>query len=349
MHIAKIKLRNFRYFKETEIELSPTVTLIVGENARGKTSLLESIYTALYGTGFRESREEQLVHWEEESALVEWVGDSQNQRSLQQVVIKRTPTKRVQKQFFINKSKQTYRAYRKQKWGGVLFAPEDIRIITGSPSRKRDYFDLVLSRLDPVYKKYIRQYKSALRSRNLLLVTIDNEQELAKQLVFWNEYLIERATYLSTKRQEYVDKLNSHNALNDKRFEIIYKQDAMTPARLSGIFTKECSVRRTLVGPHRDEYMFYLLSPNKKDVGVFGSRSEQRMTLLWLKVNEITILEEAFEQKPILLLDDIFSELDLHNKDVVAGLVEKYQTIITSTEDNLGEVDYSAWQVVRLV
>lgn len=349
MNISQIQLRNFRLFKEKFVSLSPQITLIVGNNTLGKTSLLESIYTGIYGTGFRETRENQLIQWEESQAIVEWKGGIEKAVSLQQISLTKQEQNRVQKKYYINKTKQSFNTFRKQGWNAVLFAPEEIRIISGSQSRRRVYFDTVLSKTDPTYRRYIRQYKTALRKRNKVFETVFEVSDLKKQLAYWNEYLIVRAQYLSKQREKYISFLHEHSELNNKSFLVEHRNHVLSEEAFERVFSQEIRIRRTLIGPHKDEYNFYLTTPIKKDVGMYGSRSEQRMTLLWLTLIEITYLESLTSTKPILLLDDIFSELDVEHKDVVANLVDQYQTIITSTRDNLGEIDYSAWEVVELV
>lgn len=338
MVIQSVTLSNFRNFLKASFDLSPTLTLIVGENARGKTTLLEAVYTSVYGTGFRESREMELIQWEKDQSIVESMFIADGAPTLYQMQLRREADVRVKKSFYVNKTPKSYFQYRKLQTQAVLFAPQHIEVITGSPSRRRVYVDTVLSSYDFEYRKKLRNYENALRKRNKVLEQYMNQSQLHEEITFWNDYLVEQALYLTNKRQEYVNYLNENNHLHGKEFSIEYIKDEFTRARLTEVHQQELRVRRTVIGPQKDDFVLYLHAPTKKNVCLYGSRSEQRMAIFWLKLNELQLFEQSTKLKPLLLLDDIFSELDIHNRELVMKMIGEYQTIATTTEEEIKDM-----------
>lgn len=347
MIIKDIYLSHFRNFEKNTFTFSPRLTLIVGENARGKTSLLEGVYTAVYGTGFRESRELELISWDESQALVESRFAERDEQTLFQARLMQEGDKRVKKTFYVNKTLKSFFQYRKLQTQAVLFAPQHIEVITGSPSRRRVYVDTVLSAYDFEYRKKLRNYENALRKRNKILELYMNESQLAGEIEFWDTYLIEQSTYLTEARTKYVQFLNKHQQVDGKTFSIEYLKNEFNRERLHAVRAQEVRMRRTIIGPQKDDFVLYLHSESQKNVGHYGSRSEQRMAIFWLKLNELLLFERATNRKPILLLDDIFSELDTHNRTLVMGVIGEYQTIATTTEEEVKDLSEKP-EIIRL-
>ena len=348
MILKQIHLTNFRNFEKNDFRFSPYLTLIVGENARGKTSLLEAVFTSVYGTGFRETREIELIRWDVDDNLVESLYEERDQDAFFQVRMQKSSDTTVRKTYYVNKTGKSSHQYRSMQTQAVLFAPEQIQIITGSPSRRRRYFDEVISAVDLDYKKKIRYYENALRKRNKILEHYEDELKLFEELKFWDNYLIEHGEYISKKRASYIEYLNTHPSVNGKNFSITYEQNLFSPDRLNEVKKREYRLRRTLIGPQKDDFVFSLQSPQKKNVGLYGSRSEQRMAIFWLKLNELSFFEEHSEVKPLLLLDDIFSELDEHNRELVMGMIKEHQTIATTTEVEIKDIAEMPEELIRL-
>lgn len=348
MILKQIHLTNFRNFEKAEYRFSPFLTLIVGENARGKTSLLESVFTSIYGTGFRETREIELIRWDYDDNLVESLYEDQGQEAFFQVRMQKSSETTVRKMFYVNKTGKSSNQYRTMQTQAVLFAPEQIQIITGSPSRRRRYFDEVISAVDREYKKKIRYYENALRRRNKILEHYEDELQLFEELRFWDNYLVEHGEYISKKRTAYVEYLNTHPSVNGKQFSLTYVRDVFSQDRLNEVKKREYRLRRTLIGPQKDDFVFNLHAPQEKNVSLYGSRSEQRMAIFWLKLNELSYFEDHTQTKPVLLLDDIFSELDEHNRELVMGMIKEHQTIATTTEEEVKELSEMPEEVIRL-
>jgi len=334
MLLLKLVLHHFRNQESGVFDLSPTLTVFLGENAKGKTNLLESIYFLINGVGFRESREEELVMLGENEAVVEGrfvEGDNQHDYKIH--LQKKEGT--VEKIYFIQRAKKKHALYIADQTKAILFAPEQIEIINGSPDLRRDYFNKLISYYDQEYKKKLINLENALRRRNKIFEHIKDDIQLKEELTFWNDYIVTQSNYITKKRQEYVDYLNKHKKLDHKSFSISYFKNEATLARFNEYFSQEKRWRRTLIGPQKDDFQLFLEGGTEKNVHHYGSRSEQRLAIFWLKMNEITYYEDIFHKSPILLLDDVFSEFDKANKQMIGDLIKKYQTVLTTTEDEV--------------
>lgn len=346
MILKTIVLQQFRNFSQAQFEFGDGLTLIIGENAKGKTSLLESIYFLIHGTGFRESKEEELILWDKERGVVQGLFLQQEHKHMFQIMLQKQ-TQSVQKKFFVNKTDKTQYSYLQSQTRAVLFAPEQIEIITGSPDQRREYFDKVISAFNIEYKKKLQNYKTALRKRNKLLETYRDEFTLLEQIQFWNEYLEEQGAFITQQRQAYCDFLNTRPHIKNREFRIEYQKNEFTKARLREVYDLELKIRKTRLGPQKDDFIITLDDLERKNVQFFGSRSEQRLAIFWLKLNEIFFLEQYLHIKPILLLDDIFSELDAPNKRLIFDTIKDYQTILTTTEDEI-LTEHTHLQTIRL-
>lgn len=334
MNLIDLSLHNFRNFKEDKFAFSPSLTVIVGKNSQGKTNLLEAIHFILTGIGFREEKEEELIHFGKHETFVKGNFKLKEGRESFEINISKKDGS-VSKNFFVNKTNKKHFSYKKELPGVVLFTPEQITIINGSPQIRRDYFNKTISLFDLEYKKRLNNFENALRRRNKVLEKHVNDSQLREELIFWDNYLIKESSYITLKRQEYIDYLNSHKKLDSKEFSIVYLKNEFTKKRLDDVYEKEKLIRKTLIGPQKDDFQIFVDDFRiKKDVHHFGSRSEERLAVFWLKINELSFYEKHLI-KPMLLLDDIFSELDLDNKKIVLNLIEKYQTVATTTEKEL--------------
>ncbi len=332
--LAKISLHNFRNFEKKAFDLNAFLTIIIGPNARGKTNLLEAIYFSINGSGFRESREEELMSFGKKEAYVQVVFQLKKD-SMEYKIQLRLKKIGTEKKYFVNRTEKKHRQYGQDMIQVVLFSPEQIKIINDAPDIRRQYFNRLLSLFDYEYKAKLTNYENALRRRNKVLEMVHDESRLREELAFWNDYLIKQADYIVEKRRHYLDYLNQNPDLDHKKFRIDYLTSPINEQSLESIFSQEKRLRKTLVGPQKEDFHIYQLNHQEKNIHHFGSRSEQRLAVLWLKMNEIKFCEEKSKRKPILLLDDIFSELDEDNKKLVLSLVKKYQTCLTTTEQEM--------------
>lgn len=345
MLLKQIELDNFRNFDHKKFTFSPLLTVIIGANALGKTNLLEGIYFIICGTGFRETKEIELINFKHlKSASIEGIFEGK-QLDYRFKVILTVREESLQKSFLVNGSKKRHLQYSQDQTRCVLFTPQQIEILTGSPQKRRDYFNKFISLYDYEYKKRLDNFDSGLRRRNKILEHHRDKESLRDEIVFWDDYLIEQGSYLTQKRGEYVDFLNKNNKIDSKLFTVNYLKNEFTKEKATKMLDIEGRVRRTLFGPQKDDFQ---ISLQEKDVHRFGSRSEQRLTILWLKINEILYHEQTVKKQPILLFDDIFSELDSKNKRLVLSLVKKYQTVATTTDREILDLAKVKHEVIEL-
>ena len=341
MLISKLRLNSFRNFKTKLLEFSPNITVIVGPNASGKTNILESMFVLATGKSFRARVEEEMVNYDADIARAKArVASDGNLLDLEAVLTrglidigKSAPEKIARKKLFVNGVSKRLIDFA-GNFKVTLFGPWDLDLVTESPSLRRKFLDTVLSQVDREYRRAALSYEKGLRQRNRLLLRIREEGLSRSQLLFWDKLLVRNGDYISTARGEFIQFINSTKALNEEKLELFYDRSAISEARLEQYAEEEVAAATTLVGPHRDDFIF---KREKRDMARFGSRGEQRMGVLWLKLAELSFIEEKSGERPTLLLDDIFSELDHKHRKIVVRISDKQQTIITTADPHFIE------------
>jgi len=345
MFLRSILLSNFRNFKKRSIDFSSLITVFVGPNTIGKTSILEAIYYLATGKSFRAEKDGETVRWGESIGRIIGeifqMGKIEDKEKLEVVFAEAHQFNALvnqRKKFTVNGvSRRMIDFVGNLK--AVLFWPEDLDLVTDSPSLRRRYLDFVLMQVDREYRRSIISYEKGVRQRNRLLERIRDEAVFAyattsqgkfrNQLMFWDQLLIKSGNYITEKREEYIALVNaSEKKLGS--FKLFYDASKISPLRLEQYKEEEIASATTLVGPHRDDFKF--IFKNDKDMSIYGSRGEQRLAVLWLKLCELSFIENKTQERPILLLDDIFSELDLEHRDLVFEIIDKQQTIITTLD-----------------
>ena len=313
-------------------DLSPQVTVVTGKNGSGKTSLIEAIYLALQGTSFRGSDKDILQYdsdW--------WRVDIKTSDGAIRTV-KFDPSRATGRKQFIVDEKTSYRLSPAHKYPVVLFEPDDLRLISGSPSRRRQFIDRLISQLDPQYGISLRKYERALQQRNALL-----KKHLipTDDLFVWNVALGEYGAYIMTKRVQFIEQLNAQ--LNDAYNAIAHSKDMVSihysdttidntqqklMSELHARADRDKLLGFTSVGPHRHDVVFRF---NNTPATTSASRGEIRSMILALKFLEVTMIENATNLPPIILLDDVFGELDNERQLHLATMFANSQVVITST------------------
>lgn len=317
MQIDKLTLSNFRCFTKKTFNFSPQTTVIVGPNAVGKTNVLEAIYFLSTGKSFRAKLEREMISYDADFCRVEGeVGETNLAIVLTKGLVER-------KKLMVNDvSKRLVDFAGNLKT--TLFGPWDLDLVTESPSVRRRFLDMVLSQVDREYRRAIMSYEKGLRQRNRLLYRIREEGLSRSQLLFWDQLLIKNGDYITRERTKFIDYINTTGKL-----KIIYDFSAISEGRLEQYAEEEVAAATTLVGPHRDDFQ---IKDIDRDLATYGSRGEQRMGVLWLKMAELSFVEQRSGERPVLILDDIFSELDHGHRQVVMDIVGKQQTIITTAD-----------------
>ena len=332
---SSITLKNYRSYTESSFEFGEGVTIIIGPNASGKTNLLEAVYVLCQGGAFR-SGDKDLIRSGMAWARVDSVVSNQSR------VLKLSESQpRTKKIIEIDDSPKTRLTFQ-ETIPVVLFEPDDSRIVGGSPERRRLYIDTLLCNISPAYKKNLAQYKRALKQRNNLL-----KSGAGKDSMFaWNMVLARHASEIVILRVELIEKLNKdlsdiYGELASKDHNVTISYDPVphsTNYLQSYIHKLEKSYELdnlrgfTSIGPHRDDIKIYI---DGKDAGLFASRGEGRTITLALKILEMRLIEQVRGQKPILLLDDVFSELDGTRRRMLTSYLKDHQTIITTTDADI--------------
>ena len=342
MHISKILLQNFRSYDKKLVELDKKANLILGQNGSGKTNLLEAIYFLSSGKSFRSSSSGQLIKWGEKMSSVRAKVDNNSNESEVEVQLWREDTGSLKRRFLIDKVVKTRARY----WGKVkivVFEPEDIRLINGSPGRRREFLDGIFANTEWRYASALSQYHKALKHRNELLDIIASGKAQKTELFYWDQSLIKNSEIIQTFRFNWVKSANTffanHNDKEINKFFIKYQASTVSPEKLEKLYPIELMAGHSKCGPHLDDFSidFADFQTEDKNLAFWGSRGQQRLAVLALRLAQINYLEEQYEEEPILLLDDIFSELDENHKQIVIEICGKYQTIFTSAEDSIKE------------
>nr|MBP3258511.1 DNA replication/repair protein RecF [Bacilli bacterium] len=344
MYVKSVKIINFRNYKDEIFNFNKNINIIYGNNAQGKTNLLESIYFLALGKSHRSLNDKDLIKNGENECKV--AADTIIKNLSTSMEIKIINNRKLYKIDNNNiKSLNEYLSNLKV----IIFFPEDLDIIKTSPDVRRRYLNIQISQLNKNYFKILNEYNKLLKIRNDLLKKYLKDGYLDNQYFdIITNYLIEKACYIYCMRDKYIEKINK---LIDKYYESIstYKKlhiNYITNVDISNYdnvknnmvekFNKlkqaELSSGITLIGPQKDDFEFILDDKNLKN---YGSQGQQRMAVLALKLTEIEIFTKESEDTPILLLDDVFSELDDYKKNNLLNLLdENIQTIITTTDLN---------------
>ncbi len=334
MYYSSLILRNFRSYDNYAIELSPSVNIVVGPNASGKTNLLEAVLYVSSGSSFR-AKERDLLMYDQDSFKVEAETGEGVTRT---IVVKQSP---VADKVITIDDKKYKKLSQKQSIPVTLFEPEHMRMVHGSPERRREYLDGILKQTIPGYRKFLRDYKRVLAQRNKLLKS--NRPIQKDELFVWDLKISELGAYIVDHRQKLVDQINKdtsriYSQLSGKDQSLLLEYSATIVANdyasvalkaLQERFDQDKLIGYTTIGPHRDDISFVL---NDHPALTTASRGETRTIVLACKLIELLILEQARDQSPILLLDDVFSELDSARRRYLTDYLERYQTIITTTD-----------------
>ncbi|MBM7693580.1 DNA replication and repair protein RecF [Peribacillus deserti] len=345
MHIEKLHLTNYRNYADLDVSFENKVNLILGENAQGKTNVMESIFVLAMAKSHRTSNDKDLIRWDEEYAKIDGRVKKRNSSiPLELIISKKGKKARA------NHIEQQKLSQYVGNMNVVMFAPEDLHLVKGSPQVRRRFIDMEIGQVSPVYLHDMSQYQKILQQRNhyLKLLQIKKTSDTA-MLDVLTEQLIEYAVKIVGKRfhylsllQEWAEPIHSgiSRGLETLKIEYISSvnvSESMELSKMKSEFEekfdkinhreKERGV--TLIGPHRDDLVFHV---NGRDVQTFGSQGQQRTTALSLKLAEIELIHSEIGEYPILLLDDVLSELDDYRQSHLLNTIQgKVQTFVTTT------------------
>lgn len=345
LFIEEIELTNYRNYEKLSIEFENKVNVILGENAQGKTNVMESIYVLAMAKSHRTSNDKELIRWDEEYAKIEGRVQKRNGPLSLQLVISKKGKKAKSNHLEQQKLSQYV-----GNMNVVMFAPEDLNLVKGSPQVRRRFIDMEIGQVSPVYLHDLSQYQKILHQRNHYLKQLQTKKQHDQTMLdVLTSQLIQAAAKIVKKRFEFLVLLQKwaepiHHGISRglETLQIEYKPsiEVLETADLSKMvdvydekFAKirEREIERgvTLAGPHRDDLAFFV---NGKDVQTFGSQGQQRTTALSLKLAEIELIQAEIGEYPILLLDDVLSELDDFRQSHLLNTIQgKVQTFVTTT------------------
>ena len=296
MRLVELQLNHFRNYEELFLEFGKGVHIFIGENAQGKTNLMESIYTLAMTKSHRTNQDRELIMWNEDTATIK--GKVEKKISNIPLEIRFSNKGKIGR---VNHLEQKKLSSYLGQLNVILFAPENLELVKGAPANRRKFMDMELGQMNPIYLHELVEYQRLIKQRNHYLKQLAIKKSTAD---IYLEVLTEKGISQDDVKELY-----------QKQFEAVQK--------------RELEQANTLVGPHRDDLIFYL---NDKPVQNFGSQGQQRSTVLSLKLAEIELMNIATGEYPILLLDDVLSELDDDRQThLIKAIENKVQTFITTT------------------
>ena len=363
MHIKHISLNNFRNYEHEEIELNKGVNIFYGQNAQGKTNIIESIYLLSTGKSHRSQKDNELVRWNCEESKIKISYEKENQENNLEVYLKKNQRKSLK-----------HNGVKLNKTGEllgnlitVIFSPDHMKIIKEGPAERRRFVDIILSQVKPGYFYNLSQYVKLVMQRNNLLMQVKNDPEIIDTIEIWDQQLLEYGTKIIKERIEflklieiYANEIHRSITNNKENLKLVYKSSIEykepNEQHIKEAFKKDLEKYRAIdikrgvthKGPHRDDILFYI---NDMEVKTYGSQGQQRTTLLSLKISELQFMNYETDTYPILLLDDVFSELDTERQKFLMQFIKDIQTFITCTDveyfRNLNLDNYSLFNVIE--
>lgn len=345
MYINELHLKNFRNYERLHIEFDRHVNVIIGENAQGKTNLLEAIYLLAFTKSYRTNHDRELIKWDTEFAKINAELNKKNHTIPLELIFHRNG-----KRAKVNHIEQQKLSEFIGALNVVMFAPEDLALVKGAPQMRRRFIDMELGQIEPLYLYHLGEYQKILRQRNSHLKQLQKQAHVDTTLLqILTEQLIAHAAIVLHKRFHFLQLLRQwaipiHEKISRglEKLAINYVatievlEDA-TEETIVNIYTEafsriidnEINRGTTLIGPHRDDLTFFI---NDRDVKLFGSQGQQRTTALSLKLAEIDLIYEEIKEYPVLLLDDVLSELDDYRQShLLTAIQDKVQTFVSTT------------------
>ena len=353
MFVKSLELKNYRNYEKLHIEFDSGTNILYGDNAQGKTNILESIYVCATSKSHRGSKDREIIHFNDEESHIKLLVDKKGVETRIDMHLKKNKAKGIAIGGIpIRKASELF-----GNINVVFFSPEDLNIIKNGPAERRRFLDMELCQLDKVYTAQLVGYNKILAQRNRLLKDLPFRPEYEDTLPVWDMQLVKYGQELMKIRKKFLEELNElirgiHERLTGgrERLEISYEPDTDPESFetvLSEVREKDVKNKVSTRGPHRDDIMFLV---NGIDIRKYGSQGQQRSAALSLKLSEIEMIRREIRDTPILLLDDVLSELDGGRQNHLLESIKNIQTIITCTGlDDFVNNHFSINQVFKVV
>jgi len=347
MLINKIKLTNFRNYDEQEILLGKDINIFYGDNAQGKTNIIEAIFMAAFGKSFRTNKDKELIKNDKDYTKLELFFDNKDREFKVEIRI----SEKQGKEIFVNGIKINRLSELLGKLNVVLFTPDDISILKEGPAERRRFLDMLIGQIRQNYIYNLNQYLKILEQRNNYLKDVKMNESL---LEIYDEKLTEYAEIVYNYREKYINKIKDyinivHSTItnNNENLKIEYKSDFKNKEQFMKLLkqSRNNDLFRgyTTKGIHRDDFDLYI---NDKEISVYGSQGQTRTAVLSLKLCELNIIRDETGENPVLLLDDFMSELDEKRRLNFLKNIDKIQVVITCT-DIIENEKYTIYNVLN--
>lgn len=346
MFIESLKLKNYRNYEEVEINFDKNINIIYGDNAEGKTNLLEAIYMCSTSKSHKNVKDNEIINFQKEEAHIKLIFynvlETINKNELKKRFIDIQLNKESKKGIAIDGVKIDKVSDFLGLFNVVMFAPEDLNIIKDGPSARRKFLDIEICKIDKMYVSFLANYNKVLNQRNALLRDIkqqsgNNKEVLISMIDSYDEQIIKYGAEIIKKRRKNIEELDKkindiHYSISGKREKVYINYESIDEREYRELLTetRELDLKNqfTFVGPHRDDISFVI---DEQDIRKFGSQGQKKTTAISLKLAELEILREKNNEPPVLLLDDVFSELDENRQKTLVQNLAGIQTIITCT------------------
>lgn len=353
MFIKSIQLDGYRNYNSETVYFDKGTNILYGDNAQGKTNVLEAIFMCATTKSHKGSKDKEIVGFDKDEAHITLYLD----KSGDEVKIDMLLRKDKAKVIALNGSKIRKATEILGILNVVLFSPEDLSIIKNGPAERRKFIDIELCQLDNIYLYNLTKYNKIVEQRNKLIKDSYDNKELLDTLNIWDMQLVSYGNLIIEKRKKFISELNEiisvvHDKLTDskEKLEIFYEPD-VEPEEFEKALKKnrdkDIKLKQTSVGPHRDDFSFVI---NGIDIRKYGSQGQQRTAALSLKLSEIEIVKKITGHVPVLLLDDVLSELDNNRQNYLLSTIGDIQTIITCTGlDDFVNNNFRIDKVIKVV
>ena len=339
MVINSLKLTDFRNYESLDINFDSGTNILYGDNAQGKTNILEAIYLSATTKSHKGSKDSDIIAFGKDEAHIRTILEKDNVETRVDMHLRRNKTKGIA----VNSVKLKKASELLGLLNIVFFSPEDLSIIKNGPAERRRFIDMELCQLDNFYLYNLNHYNKIINQRNHLLKDLYRNPELKDTLKIWDSQLVSYGNKIIERRIEFIERLNEiissiHRGISGGREKITIKYEPNCEAdkleeTIAASYDRDIRLKQTTVGPHRDDMSFIVTDSDGKSIDIrkYGSQGQQRTAALSLKLSEIELVKKMIGDTPVLLLDDVLSELDSNRQNYLLDSIGDIQTIITCT------------------
>lgn len=356
MNVKNLKLINFRNYQTICLNLNENINIFIGKNAQGKTNLIEAIYMCSKGNSFRTSKDGEIINFDKDEAYIGCNVDINNYNRLIEIKLSKNEKKIIR----INKTPVKTQKELNSGLNIVVFSPDDLKIVKEGPGFRREFIDNSIAQIKPVYNYNLGKYNKILYQRNNILKSnrFKNNVDISSLLEAFDMQMVKIGTTIILERKRFIESINEisnkiHFKISSGKEDLKLEYDTNVPFKesrreiediyfdlLKDSLKRDLEYGNTQIGPHRDDMNILL---NNNSARTFGSQGQQRSCVLSLKIGEVELIKDNIGSYPVLLLDDVYSELDMDRRKYLTSLFGKMQTFITlSNSESLDSIKHGS-------